>query len=245
MLSDKGNGTLKTIQKKLDSVEVKKKVLIARKIILIMDTVYFGRDFGVMVFRDWLMKENLIWKFVKYETNDHYKQGVQELKDLGFEILGIIVDGRRGLLTGFPDIPTQMCQFHQIQIVRRHLTQNPRMEASIELKKIVEIMTLTDRKSFEGLLKQWKEKWDEFLLERSTNDETGETFFKHKRLRSAYSSLERNLPYLYTYQEYLDIGMPNTTNSLEGSFAHVKDRVRLHRGLRIDRKKKLIDELLS
>ncbi|MBI2465316.1 hypothetical protein HYV64_04190, partial [Candidatus Shapirobacteria bacterium] len=36
----------------------------------------------------------------------------------------------------------------------------------------------------------------------------------------------------------------NTNNSLEGSFAHLKDKVRLHRGLKTKRKMKLINQIL-
>lgn len=223
---------------------IAEKVLNPRKVIIITDTVYFGRDFGVMVFRDYLKRENLICKIVKYETNLDYRRGIQELEDLGFEILGMVVDGRKGLLTGFPNIPTQMCHFHQKQIVRRYLTRNPKLEAGKELNKIMEILSITDKASFEGLLNEWFDKWKEFLSERSIDKDTNRTWFRHKKLRSAYFSLKRNLPYLYTYLEYLDINMPNTTNSLEGSFAHLKDKVRVHRGLKKHRKVKLIKEIL-
>ena len=43
-----------------------------------------------------------------------------------FALHSITCDGRRGLLGGFGDIPTQMCHFHQIAIVRRYLTKNPK-----------------------------------------------------------------------------------------------------------------------
>ncbi|QPT44879.1 hypothetical protein [Moraxella nonliquefaciens] len=43
-----------------------------------------------------------------------------------FALHSITCDDRRGLLGGFGDIPTQMCQFHQIAIVRRYLTKNPK-----------------------------------------------------------------------------------------------------------------------
>jgi hypothetical protein len=39
--------------------------------------------------------------------------------------------------------------------------------------------------------------------------------------------------------------MPNTTNSLEGTFTHIKAKISVHSGLRIDRKQKLIQELLG
>lgn len=55
---------------------------------------------------------------------------------------------------------------------------------------------------------------------------------------------ETNLPWLFTFEHYPHLRLPNTTNSLEGSFTHIKKKIALHSGLRIDRKQKLIQELL-
>lgn len=81
--------------------------------------------------------------------------------------------------------------------------------------------------------------------EKTFNPETKRWFYTHKRLRSAYRSLCTNSPFLFTYQRYPELGIPNTTNSLDGTFAHVKDLLRIHRGLTKRRKFKLIDEILS
>jgi len=40
---------------------------------------YFGRRFGVMVFKDALSGENLLKTYVKYETNQLYQAGIAEL----------------------------------------------------------------------------------------------------------------------------------------------------------------------
>ena len=66
-----------------------------------------------------------------------------------------------------------MCQFHQVAIIRRYITKNPKLPASIELKELVAMMKLTDRESFEGALNDWFTKWKDFLNERTTNTETG------------------------------------------------------------------------
>ena len=63
-----------------------------------MDTTYWGRAFGVMLFKDNITKENLLKYYVKNETNSLYIRGVQELKNKGFEIVAIVCDGRKGLL---------------------------------------------------------------------------------------------------------------------------------------------------
>ena len=52
-----------------------------------MDTTYWGRNFGVMLFKDNITKANLLKYYVKHETNSVYIQGINELKKLGFIIL--------------------------------------------------------------------------------------------------------------------------------------------------------------
>ena len=137
-----------------------------------------------------------------------------------------------------------MCQFHQMQIVKRYITSRPKLQAGIELKVIVDRLTHTDEASFTGWLKDWYRKWEEFLKERTKNPVTGKNGYTHSRLRSAYFSLRHNLEYLFTWERNLKLKIPNTTNSLDGTFAHVKDKVRIHRGLKRSRKQKLIEELL-
>jgi len=45
-------------------------------------------------------------------------------------------------------MPVQMCQFHQVAIIRGCHTKNPKLLAAIELKEIVAWMKDTDRTSF-------------------------------------------------------------------------------------------------
>ena len=210
-----------------------------------MDTSYWGSNFGVMLFKDALTGENLLKYYVKNETNNLYKKGIEELQNRGFEIVAIVCDGRRGLFRIFNKIPVQMCQFHQAAIVRRYITKNPRMPAAIELKEVVELMTHTDKESFEGALLLWYNKWKIFLDERSINEEIGKSLYTHKRLRSAYRSLKTNLPWLYTWYDNIELKIPNTTNMLEGHFSDLKNKLRNHNGLSLTRKKKFIDGFLK
>ena len=87
------------------------------------------------------------------------------------------------------------------------------------------------------MLKQWHEKWKDFLSEKTYTDDNKRWFYTHKRLQSAYRSLKTNLPYLFTYLDYPEIGMPNTTNSLEGTFSSLKTKIRMHSGTKEWRKK--------
>ena len=244
-LAEKYSCSAKTIKRKLDNYSVKIQAKTARKVIVLMDTTYWGRTFGVMLFKDAITKENLLKYYVKNETNALYIQGIEELKDKGFEIIAIVCDGRKGLLQSFRDIPVQMCQFHQKQIVIRYLTKNPKLQAGQELMNVVNLLTNTDKESFEGLLGLWYEKWKDFLNERSTNPLTNRTFYTHKKLRSAYRSLRNNLPWLFTWYDNIQLNIPNTTNTIDGHFADLKNKLRNHNGLILERKKKFITGFLK
>ena len=244
-LSKKHNCSRRTIQRKLDLHDILIPGKSSRPVIILMDTTYWERGFGVMLFKDAITGENLLKYYVQSETNALYKKGIEELKSMGFIIVAIVCDGRRGLIQSFEGIPVQMCQFHQSAIIRRYITKNPRLPASIELKEVVKLMTCTDKESFEGALNDWFLKWETFLKERTINTETKKSHYTHKRLRSAYRSLKNNLPWLFTWYDNIDLGIPNTTNAIDGHFADLKTKLRNHNGLSKKRKMKFIDGFLK
>ena len=209
-----------------------------------IDTTYFGRDFGVMVFKN-TEGQHLYWRFVKYETIAGYVEGINYLKDLGIRIKGIVCDGRKGLIKALNEYPIQMCQFHQIAIVSRYITRKPKVLASVELMGIINLLPHTDKESFLGALDEWHEKWKSYINERAINHETGKSRYVHKRLRSAYRSLERNKQYLFTWYDNMHLGMPNTNNQLEGTFTDLKNKLRNHNGLNRLRKEKFINGFLK
>ena len=198
-----------------------------------------------MLFKDAITKENLLKYYVKSETNALYIQGIEELKKQGFEVLAIVCDGRKGLITSFKDIPVQMCQFHQSAIIRRYLTKKPKLKAAQELMEVVDLLTKIDKESFVGTLSTWFAKWELFLNERTINENTQKSFYTHKKLRSAYRSLKNNLPWLFTWYDNYDLKIPNTTNAIDGHFSDLKNKLRNHNGLSLERKKKFIDEFLK
>ncbi len=210
-----------------------------------MDTTYWKRGFGVMLFKDSMTNENLLKYYVKTENNQLYLKGIKELESKGFIIKAIVCDGRKGLFQLFDNIPMQMCQFHQVAIIRRYITKNPKLPASIELKEIVSLLKQTDKESFEGLLNEWYVKWEAFLNERTLNEVTGKSHYTHKKLRSAYRSLNTNKKWLFTWYENYELRIPNTTNAIDGHFSDLKNKLRNHNGLSFLRKIKFIDEFLK
>ena len=198
-----------------------------------------------MVFRSACLKKNLLWYEVEHETNDLYRKGVQQLLDDGWEVLGIIADGKPGLKKLFPKIPFQMCQFHQFQIITRYISKKPKLEAGKELRELMFLLKETDRASFEYWLGKWYDKWKDFLAEKSVNPITERACFTHQRLRQAYFSLVRNIDALFTFEQFLpDISIPNTTNSLDGYFGHLKAKMNVHRGASKETQLKIISSLI-
>lgn len=102
-----------------------------------MDTTYFGRNFGIMVLMDSISGKALFVSVVKNETNKLYAQAIGSLKTKGIAIQSIVCDGRRGLPQMFPNIPVQLCQFHQVKTISRYLTRNPKTEAGKSLWRLV------------------------------------------------------------------------------------------------------------
>ena len=213
--------------------------------VAVMDCVFFGRTKGYLVVRDPHRKENVYWIQIRRETRQEYQCARDTLEGLGFVILAVVADGKRGIKGVYEDLPVQMCHFHQKAIITRYLTMRPKLQASIELKKLVHGLCDASEEDFAQELWLWREKWREFLNERTVHPETNKRPFTHRRLRSAYRSLKTNLPYLFTYRRSPELTIPNTTNGLEGSFAYLKELVRVHRGAKPDLKHKIINTILQ
>ncbi|MFH1704545.1 MAG: hypothetical protein ABH861_01045 [Patescibacteria group bacterium] len=206
---------------------------------------FWGRGYGVLVFRSWDLKQNLYWTEVETERIADYAEGRLILEELGYTFNAVVLDGRRGIRELFHDIPVQVCHFHQVAILKRYLTSKPKLEAGRELWDIAKTLSRTEEIVFVQLLNQWHMRWRTFLMERTYAGDGSRWQYTHRRIRAAYRSLKTNLPYLFTYQKYPDLNIPNTTNSLDGSFGHLKDLLGLHRGLKRQRRWRLIQEILA
>ena len=233
----------KWVQRQLKGIEVEKRELAPDEVVIVMDTTYFKRLFGVMVWRCPHRKKNLLWKFLLYETIGAYKDGIEMLEAVGWKVQAIVCDGRRGLLQGF-SVPVQMCHFHQAAIVTRYVTRRPKLDAGQDLQSLMRHLPHVGEAQFTLWLELWYDKWGTFLKERTTDELTQRWHYTHRRLRSAYYSVKRNLPNLFIYLRHPALHIPNTSNSLEGIFTHIKKNMRLHGGLRIHQKQLMIEEFL-
>ena len=245
-LSAKYNVSERTIRRDLERMRFVHSIAKYKEVTVQLDTTYWGRNFGMMVIKDVLRNKVLWHKYVRNETIAQYMEGISWLKSQGFKIYGVVIDGMRGLAQALYPIPVQMCQFHQILIIRRYLTKEPDLKASNELLELAKNITRMDKDSFIGAFNEWYAKYKDVLNER-IHDKRIKQYtppYMRPRLRSTHLSLKRNMPLLWTFYDHPETGLPNTNNAVEGMFSDIKGKLRAHRGVSKGNRRKLLDEYI-
>lgn len=233
------------IRQQLDHAPVRMPLLRPQPVVIVADMTFSKRTFGICVFRNPHQKRNLVWAVAPQETAAVYAACRTRLERQGWKLQAAVIDGKPGLFEVFKDIPVQMCHFHQIAIVTRYLTRRPKLPAGQALRILARTLPRTTEEAFTKGLDAWDRTWRPFLQEKTLNPGTKRWCYTHRRLRAAYRSLRKNLPLLYTYQRFPELRIPNTTNSLDGTFSYVKNVLNVHRGLNRTRRLKVMREILS
>ena len=236
----------RTIQTFLEKYILPIKIHNPRALFVVVDATYFRKvkntePWCAVVFRDPIRKENLWYGFGDVETHNLYSEGRRYLESLGYVILGVTGDGKSCIRKVFDDIPFQMCLVHMERIVIRKITRNPKLEAGIVLLALVKTLGRCPSDIWKDRFKKYIEKYRNFLNEKSINPETGRSDWTHKELHSAVLSVMTFLPYLFSYETTKELSQ--TTNSLEGHFSHIKDIVRIHRGISTSLLKKVLGSI--
>lgn len=234
-----------TVQRRLDEHVLQDIRPTPRGMVAVIDATRVGYSW-LLVVRDPHAKENVYAEEVSAETTFAYQQAHAHLTREGFSFSAIVSDGRFVAVPWlFPKIPIQMCHFHQEQIVIRYLTLHPKLEAGIELLTLVKTLPRAEEASFIDAFRFWSKKWHNFLQEKTIDQETKHWHWTHKRVRQARDSIAAHLQYLFTFQRFSDLTIPNTTNSLDGVFKKAKVAIGVHAGLTHARQIKLVRALLS
>lgn len=247
--------TKRTLQKKFDHLCVYTgEVFLApgnRSVVVTMDATNIG-NVGILILLRDTEKRNLLWTWSTTEKVEHYRNCLCSLSHLGYSFSAFVIDGRRGvrqmLEREYPSVPIQYCQKHKIEIVKRKIPMKTKTEAGKSLRFLAQRMAESLFLQFFIALEVWFVLYRDFLNEKTYSSETKSKrkwWYAHKEIRSAYHSLKRNLPYLFTYQKYPTLNIPNTTNICDGYFSHLKDRLNRHRGLSSHRKLSMTNFLLE
>lgn len=216
-----------------------------KDVVILIDTTYWGRKFGLVIIKDAIRNKILWYKFInRHEKIDDYQEGILWLKEHDFKIWGIVCDGLKGLFQSLKQYPVQMCQFHMIGIVKRYLTNAPDLQAAQELLILTKKLSKINQTEFENELILWHNKWLKTIREKHT-DSNGKSHYIRPRLRSAYLSLKRHLPWLWTFTKYTDRVIPNTNAGIESLNSRLKTTLRVHSGITSERRKKLIENYIA
>ena len=243
-LSQKYHHSRVWIQSKIHNFSLNIKNREGREVTVTIDATYFGKrrdKFGLIVAKDITRKEPIAYNFIETETKEVYQNLIDQIEGKGFTIKAVVLDGKPGIIGMFGDLPVQMCHYHMKSIITRKLTRKPKLQASIDLKRIVSYLGNISSFRFECMLSAWSKRHQLFINERVDDDSKRGWHYKHRNIRSAYRSLKKFLPYLFTYKKYPKFNIPTTTNHLDGGcFSPLKDLLRVHRGISIKMKRKLI-----
>lgn len=195
-----------------------------------------------MIFLD-SITGTVVWhKFIRSETKAEYQAGLDYLLKQGFVINSVTIDGRKGIAGVFKAYPLQVCQFHLQSGILRRTTQNPQTRPGKILKRIANLFIQKRwcRHYFEKSILGFLKKYHHFLNERNDNNQ-----YIHRSLRSALFGIKLALPNLFKFELYPALNIPNTTNNIDGGInPKLKDLVRRHRGMKIERRNKLLINLL-
>lgn len=212
-------------------------------VVLVFDATHLGEDI-LLVARSPEEKKNVGWAWITEETKEAYHLLKQDIERRGYMIRAVVLDGRTGIPRVFEGLPVQICQFHIQQIIRRKLTLRPETEAGKELLTIGLNIVKYDEEKLKKDLHIWYTKHENFLQEKTYITGSKRWRYTHRRVRSAYASLNKSLPYLFTYQKYPELNIPNTTNSLDGFWSRLKNLLSAHRGKTKERVRKMVTEIL-
>lgn len=218
-----------------------------------MDCTYFGKrangtEWGLLVVVDLHTKETLYCEELPgHETWAHYIQAVKALNQHDIYPKACVIDGVPGLAKMLVNrgILVQYCQFHQVKTIATYLTRNPILEPNKALRDIALSLAHVDSKTFVAMFTTWCRKNEIWLNSKTRSLDTGKLEYAHKKTRSAVHSIQRNLLYLYTYEQHPELHIPNTNNTLEGINNALKSQLSNHRGVKKELKTKLIRTFLS
>lgn len=213
---------------------------------LIIDATYFPNDICLVVYYQNDIKHTQLFRLTSSELFAEIREDLENITNMGIHVKSVTCDGHRSILKAvrkvFPGVLLQRCTVHVKRQCRTWLTKHPKTSVGIELLRIVTrltgVKTVAEANQWVIDLNAWYEYNEAFLDEKAYNPKTGGYWFKHTMIRKSMTLIRKSLPDLFRY--LYDPEIPSTTNRLEGFFGHLKEKIRLHRGLSRIAKKNFI-----
>lgn len=198
---------------------------------LLFDGTYFKHENCLMLVMNNGNNRIITNQYLKRENYFAACQLFKELSAKGIKPVAITIDGNtsviRALKEVWQDIIIQRCIVHIQRQGLSWLRMRPKLEPSIQLRKI--LLTVTGISSYREKQKfildfqRWERKFGKVV---STLDSKHKVFSDLQRTRSL---VIRALPDMFHYLD--DPNIAKSTNKLEGYFSRLKQLYRLHSGL--------------
>ena len=206
-------------------------------IYLLIDGTYFSDGHCLIVYRAENLKRTIFYRFTTHEDDDEIASDLLNIRDMGYDVIGITTDGGDNIIRAvqyvFPNVPRQRCVVHVQRECLTSITQHPRSSEAKLFRNLVQQLSIVgtnnDKLWWLSQYSRWVDDNLEYILQKGVASYSKQEYYVHNDLRKAYIHLKRALPNLFTYIDYP--GVPKTTNALEAFFGHIKDQIRLHRGL--------------
>ncbi len=207
------------------------------KVNLLIDGTYFTNKVCLVVYRDANIKMTILYRLTDGERFRELKEDLRNIIRLGIEIESVTCDGAANILKAVrevcPEAVLQRCTVHIAREVESWITRKPQSEAARELLELVRLLGRIEKHDDAQLWMRafidWYRKHETYIEEKSVDQTTGRWWYTHKMLHRSMTHIKRALPYMFSYTRYPNI--PKTSNSIESFFGHLKDNLRIHRGL--------------
>jgi AraC-like DNA-binding protein len=213
---------------------------------LLIDGTYLPNGLCLILYYDHDIRYVQLYRTSSQEKFREIYQDLKALKSLGVQVYSVTCDGHKSILKAvakaYPNAVIQRCVVHVKRQCRVYLSRKPKLQASKELLAISNQLTAvkTQQECSYWLLSlhNWYQLYRDTLLEESVNEQSGDYWKTHDRLHRAYTLLYQAIPNLFCYLN--DPEIPATTNRLESFFKHLKEKLLLHSGLRLEAKRNFI-----
>ena len=212
----------------------------------LIDGTYFTNGLCLVLYYDNDIQYVQLFRTTNKEKYREIKEDLENLKALGVQVYSVTSDGHASILKAvkrvYPNAIIQRCVVHVKRQASSWLGQYPKLEVSKQLlhtiRQITRLDTMEDVNDWLIEFNKWYGQHSVFINEQSMSEETGRMWYTHKNLHAACSHVINAIPHLFNYIN--DPEIPKTTNELEGYFTHLKEKLTLHRGLRLEKKKNFI-----
>lgn len=184
----------------------------------------------------------IFWDFIQRENYFRYCLDFSQIQELGYIIKGVTSDWHGSIVAAvkstFPDIPHQRCLVHARRLCESLLTKHPETAAGQNLLELVKELTHIRTKAEKVVWLKWLERFEkrygEVIDQRTYAADGRHWWFTHRNVRKAFRTLKTTTDHLFLYLDYPDL--TSNTNCLEAEFTHLKQKLKIHNGLKRSRR---------